>query len=256
MLIFSGKQYNHYNSTERLYAWNISSEKIKFIDLNNKCFEITDQCTEIYHIKIPDEAKVRVDTHYNTSDIVIVKRVVQLKNMPEKLLEAHLNENKFFVRFLRNPSIDKVKSYIALKQTNYLNVKLNQELKIFTIEKYPQLFHKLYDGSEEFALTYVKIFPAGIRYINNPSRELCMIAVKSNGLLLESIKNQTEEICIAAVNQNPLAVKFVTIQTKKMQEIAFDKNPMTIIYLKVERDDIRNIEFLKFIKNIRLRGSD
>ena len=77
-----------------------------------------------------------------------------------------------------------------------------------------------------------------LRYIKNQTDEMCLEAVKINLFALNCVKKQTDEICLEAVKHDGLALQYVKDQTDEICLEAVKRNYAAIDYVKKQTDEI------------------
>ena len=165
---------------------------------------------KLAHIEIPDDARVYVEKDKFKADKIIIKEIVDFKDVLDDFWINMLHQNGLILQLIKKQTDDVCT--LAVKQNGYALKYVKKQV----------------DDICEFA---VRQNGRALQFVLKQTPMICKLAVTQNGLVLEYVKDQTLDICILAVNQNSLALQFVKTLDEKLCIRAVRENGWAIQYV-------------------------
>lgn len=226
--------------------------------------------TKVAIVKIPDDARVHIETNKFKADKLEIVEIIDYENMiddfwikisqhdhtalkyikqpTQEMCKKIIENNTFAQRVTQTEELCKLAVQYDSKLLRYVNIQTEEICKLavqqhgYTLELVKNEFK-----TEEICLLAVKSCGSALQYVNEQTEKICKLAVQNNGLALEHVKDQfqTEEICKLAVQNNGLALQYVkdlmqslnkipNLVTERLCELAVQNDGNTIQYLKKE----------------------
>ena len=179
--------------------------------------------TKLAIIEIPDDAKVYVEENKFKSDKLIIKEIIDFKDLPDLFWHDIIPKKGLALQF---PQEQTEKMCIGAVKQNGLALKYvdNQtdEICMLAVKQDCKAIKYVKNQTQEICDAAIQQDYDILRYAQEQfqTENMCILAVQNNGHALKYVKKQTEEICLLAVNQNKYTLTHVDERFKSICEAA------------------------------------
>jgi hypothetical protein len=182
-----------------------------------------DYGTKIAEVKIPDDARVYVESQKFKADKIRLDNIVPLGESKLWL------DWEFCYRVVAHDP----------DMMQYIQQNNSIEFWKIMVANDPAIIPKMNEQTPELCkLAAIESNPFNIQYIKDQTLELCKLAIEKNPLSIRHIHDQTEELCMLAVNRKPTSICCISDQTPELCNLAVSKDPFAIIQIKNKTSEL------------------